>query len=201
MVQERGLPCISNIRTLIKTELELNCRIGATFGKAYCGIVGASDRFEYSILGAPVNLAARLMASTQNPGILVDEAVMLKAAHHPFESLEPVTAKGYDKPVKIFKPRESIRKSWKGLSSHFIGRNHEMGIVANSAKTILKTKRHSEMLFFTGPYGSGKSLLLSHAINRVERACSMSLKTFYASKHVFCEEDSFKPFRCVNTRS
>ena len=79
MVEERGLTTISNLKTLIKTELELDCKIGATFGKAYCGIVGAMDRHEYAVLGSPVNLAARLMASKQNPGILVDEAVMVRA--------------------------------------------------------------------------------------------------------------------------
>jgi class 3 adenylate cyclase len=77
MVEERGLPCISNIKTLVKTELELNCRIGATFGKAYCGIVGAGIRHEYAVLGSPVNLAARLMATQENHGILVDEAVKM----------------------------------------------------------------------------------------------------------------------------
>jgi hypothetical protein len=77
MVEERGLPCISNIKKLVKTELDLNCRIGATFGKAYCGIVGAVCRHEYAVLGSPVNLAARLMATKDNSGILVDEAVMM----------------------------------------------------------------------------------------------------------------------------
>jgi Adenylate and Guanylate cyclase catalytic domain len=89
MVEERGLPCISNIKKLIKTELELNCRVGATFGKVYCGIVGASNRHEYAILGSPVNLAARLMSTKDNNGILVDEAVKMSkwAGKMPDESL------------------------------------------------------------------------------------------------------------------
>jgi class 3 adenylate cyclase len=77
MVEERGLPCISNIKKLVKTELDLNCRIGATFGKAYCGIVGAGTRHEYAVLGSSINLAARLMATKDNNGILVDEAVKM----------------------------------------------------------------------------------------------------------------------------
>jgi Cdc6-like AAA superfamily ATPase len=117
-----------------------------------------------------------------------------ESSHQPFESLEPVTAKGYDHPVKIFRPHESIRKSWKKLSSNFVGRNIEMGAIAESAKTVLRIKSHAEMMFLTGPYGVGKSLVLAHAINRVKRACSQALKTCYSSTQVFCEEDSFKPF-------
>ncbi|KAG7342515.1 adenylate/guanylate cyclase [Nitzschia inconspicua] len=196
MVEERGLPCISNIKKLVKTELDLNCRIGATFGKAYCGIVGAVNRHEYAVLGSPVNLAARLMAAKDNNGILVDEAVKMKASHQPFESLEPIKAKGYDNLVKIYRPRESIRKSWKSLSSNFVGRNVEMGAVAQSAKYILKFRSHAQMIFFSGPYGVGKSLILAHAVNRVKRACSQALKTCYSSTYVFCDEDSFKPF-CI----
>ncbi|KAG7363712.1 adenylate/guanylate cyclase [Nitzschia inconspicua] len=194
MVEERGLPCISNIKKLVKTELDLNCRIGATFGKAYCGIVGAVNRHEYAVLGSPVNLAARLMAAKDNNGILVDEAVKMKASHQPFESLEPIKAKGYDNLVKIYRPRESIRKSWKSLSSNFVSRNVEMGAVAQSAKDILKIRSHAQMIFFSGPYGVGKSLILAHAVNRVKRACSQALKTCYSSTYVFCDEDSFKPF-------
>jgi Cdc6-like AAA superfamily ATPase len=69
-----------------------------------------------------------------------------------------------------------------------------MGHIAQRAKTILRTKSHAEMMFITGPYGVGKSLFLAHAINRVKRACSQALKTCYSFPHVFCEEDSFKPF-------
>lgn len=69
-----------------------------------------------------------------------------------------------------------------------------MGSIAQCAKMILKHKSHSEMMFLTGPYGVGKSLVLSHALNRVTRACSQALKTCYSSTYVFCDEDSFKPF-------
>jgi predicted ATPase len=69
-----------------------------------------------------------------------------------------------------------------------------MGSIAQSAKNILKSKSHAEMMFLTGGYGVGKSLVLAHALNRVTRACSQALKTCYTSTHVFCDEDSFKPF-------
>ena len=62
-------------------------------------------------MGPSVNLAARLMCSKSNSGILIDEKVQQRFIRSSTKSwsricdmqeLQPVKAKGYDKPVKIF---------------------------------------------------------------------------------------------------
>ena len=53
----------------MKQELNVDNRVGATFGKVYCGVVGGLRRHEFAVMGAPVNLAARLMGSKVNKGI------------------------------------------------------------------------------------------------------------------------------------
>ncbi len=76
-------------------ELGLQCKIGATIGEAYCGVVGGVRRHEYAVLGASGNLAARLLTSQINPGILVDNRVRMMATRSDgFNALPPGQAKG-----------------------------------------------------------------------------------------------------------
>jgi len=199
-IEERCVTSITNVKKLVKTELEIECKIGATFGQAYCGVVGGNNRHEYAVLGSSVNLAARLMASPHNPGILVDEAVMKKAGSRPFESLPPVSAKGYDEPVKIFKPKDSIRKSWTEVGSDFVGRKEELSTLTSLVESALgesnpKCKASATCALLFAPYGAGKSYLLSHAASTIEALCSDRSVNCHATRHVFCEEDCFKPFR------
>ena len=95
----------------MKSELNVDNKVGATFGKVYCGVVGGVHRHEFAVLGPSVNLAARLMASKENTGVLVDEAVQSHAkAKFRFRSHSEVTAKGYAKPVPTFEPLDSINQ-------------------------------------------------------------------------------------------
>jgi class 3 adenylate cyclase len=41
----------------LKSELKVDSRIGATFGKVYCGVVGGVRRHEFAVMGPAVNLA------------------------------------------------------------------------------------------------------------------------------------------------
>ena len=75
LVSSYLLPTIVGISEQLGQINGLITHIGATSGNCYCGTVGHLERHEYSILGPSVNLAARLMCSTSNPGILIDERV------------------------------------------------------------------------------------------------------------------------------
>ena len=58
MVEERAMPLMVNVRNLMKSELGIECKIGSTYSRAYCGYVTADhgSRTEYTVLGASVNL-------------------------------------------------------------------------------------------------------------------------------------------------
>ena len=84
---------------------------GATVGKGYCGLVGAPNRCEYAVMGPTVNLAARLMcaaeASAGEAAVFVDEGIRKSAREsqnrrHVFAEADPVKAKGFPRPVKVF---------------------------------------------------------------------------------------------------
>ncbi|EGB08489.1 hypothetical protein AURANDRAFT_63788 [Aureococcus anophagefferens] len=103
------------VRALKRLDVDAYC--GITVGKGFCGLVGAPNRCEYAVMGPTVNLAARLMAAAskkQSEPIFVDERVSRAArqsqsTRHVFTAMEPIKAKGFAEPVKVFALAESER--------------------------------------------------------------------------------------------
>lgn len=58
-------------RSFLHLNLNPQARVGVTSGMAYCGLVGASYRSEYALMGPAVNLAARLMCRCEEKGVNV----------------------------------------------------------------------------------------------------------------------------------
>jgi adenylate cyclase len=60
---------------------ELQAGIGVAAGQAVAGHIGAERRFEYTVIGDPVNEAARLteLAKRQQPRVLASEATLTGA--------------------------------------------------------------------------------------------------------------------------
>jgi class 3 adenylate cyclase/tetratricopeptide (TPR) repeat protein len=162
MVTNHALPATFAIHEALKNELQVENKIGATFGKAYCGVVGGVRRHEFAVMGAPVNLAARLMYSKDNSGILVDEAVQAHAdSRFAFKRLPPIEAKGYNKPVIIFQPLHAVHSKKRGMSHGFIGRHRDVAELTDVAKSIVNDPDDSStiMAFIIGEPGIGKSAL------------------------------------------
>ncbi len=80
-----------------------SCKIGISTGRAFCGTVGNETRAEYTMHGANVNFAARLMQKAET--VLVDEVTYEACKDHlEFKELPPITAKGKDEPVTVYEP-------------------------------------------------------------------------------------------------
>ena len=84
--------------------LGFDSSVGVTSGAAYCGLVGSSTRHEYAVMGPSTNLSARLMGRAAPGEILCDSAIRQRDRVHAYASLGAIKAKGYSKPVPIFKP-------------------------------------------------------------------------------------------------
>jgi len=83
----------------------LVARMGVTTGRAYCGICGSAERMEYTVLGDPVNLSARLMANAAANSVLVDEETFKIAQRElVFEALPPIKVKGKSAVISIYGP-------------------------------------------------------------------------------------------------
>jgi len=83
--------------------IELNVRIGINTGKVIVGNLGTKTRIEYTVIGAPVNLAQRMESSAPPGGILVTAAVRekLKNKFH-FTEKQNVAVKGYAETIEAY---------------------------------------------------------------------------------------------------
>lgn len=195
MVSQRALPAAIAIFSSLQMELGIGCKIGSTVGEAYCGVVGGVKRHEYAVLGPSVNLAARLMASKINPGILVDNRVRMMANRSfGFNALPPVVAKGYSEPVPIFEPLGALTGTWGRLLPNFVGRKEEILSVMKISMEMLQSLSPSRMVLVESKGGVGKSTLVAHAIEHVRRKISPNNKRLLVIRNISTESDSLVPF-------
>lgn len=194
MIENHAMPFAASLQSVLKTELGIECRMGGTYGNAYCGIVGGLERHEFSILGPAVNLAARLMGNPENHGFLVAEGARGEAHGWQFNAREPVQAKGYASPVPIFEPVLHKRSPWSRPQGGFVGREEEMGIILEFAEKSVSSECSSgKMVLVSGGSGIGKTAVLSEAVNRIQLQCFKQKHSQLVMGQVCCENDLFRP--------
>jgi adenylate cyclase len=88
----------------IHNGLRLKIGIGIATGSAFSGIVGSLRIKEFTSIGMPVNIAARLQQMAQAEEILICEATFQKLAGQiDANPLPPVAVKGVDEPIAVYK--------------------------------------------------------------------------------------------------
>ena len=91
--------------------MDIQCCVGITLGKIFCGETGSFQRYEYSLLGPSVNLSARLMAKGAWNQINCDEELKMQTGRrHTFTISGTHRLKGYDEPVPFFMPTQDKEK-------------------------------------------------------------------------------------------
>ena len=84
--------------------LRLKIGIGIACGKAFSGIMGSLRKKEFTSVGMPVNIAARLQGLARAGEILVDAPIHHQvAAEIKAEALPPTTVKGVDAPLQVYR--------------------------------------------------------------------------------------------------
>tara|TARA_X000001036_G_scaffold190460_1_gene179529 strand:- start:1061 stop:1486 length:426 start_codon:yes stop_codon:yes gene_type:complete len=81
---------------------EIHTGVGINTGPCVVGNMGSSSRFDYSVLGDAVNLAARLESSCKqyDTDLIISEHSMVEG--YVYEFIDEVTVKGKTEPVKIY---------------------------------------------------------------------------------------------------
>lgn len=108
--EDEALAAARAIATRLREEVpELNAGIGVAAGQVVAGNVGAKERFEYTVIGEPVNEAARLCEFAKSvPGHLVASsdtvarATETESAH--WSLGETVSLRGLDEPTTLAVP-------------------------------------------------------------------------------------------------
>jgi adenylate cyclase len=107
----RALSAARELRERLRQEVpELRAAIGVSYGETVAGNVGAAERYEYTVIGDPVNEAARLteLAKERGAGVLASEAALAEA--DPDEASrwqvgEQVILRGRSEPTRIAEPK------------------------------------------------------------------------------------------------
>eukprot|EP01041_Mallomonas_annulata_P002681 gene2681-5277_t len=210
MIAAFGLPdsshednCIRAVEVAIEVrhkfqKLSIDCRIGVAEGRVYCGVVGCiNDRCEYAMMGCSVNLAARLMGKCTPGDIIVNDTVHeMATSAFVFATLPQVEAKGYSKPVRVFRPVERANNKTlltsNNVTGEFFGRVSELNVFIGALQSIQKNHKnkdnkthqlqyqhqllpyistsflHPVSFILEGVAGVGKTRLVSEVIKRSE---------------------------------
>ncbi len=121
---------LAELRPLFQKQCghEMHMRIGINTGAAVVGNLGSSNRFDYSMLGDAVNLAARLEGANKQ----FDNYTMISETTYeqingafPCRELALLTVVGRKKPVRVFEPflEEEYRGKKDGLAVFAAGLN------------------------------------------------------------------------------
>jgi tetratricopeptide (TPR) repeat protein len=155
--------------------------VGVTTGRAFCGAVGNRRRREYTMLGAVVNLAARLMQEA-GQGVLCDAATA-EAARSVlvFERLAPLTVKGVSGPVPVYRPagpavRAATRVAARPAPATLVGREAERRRLAAALRRLQAAADSAgppqpvSVVVLEGEAGVGKSRLVLELMERATAA-------------------------------
>ena len=88
--QEEGIP-------------EIAIGVGVNSGICIAGNFGATDRFAFSLIGDPCNIAARLESATKEVGVgtLIGEETAINSDYL-LKSLDPISVKGKSQPLEVY---------------------------------------------------------------------------------------------------
>lgn len=111
----------------------LQVRIGINSGYCTVGNFGSDQRLEYTALGGPVNLAARLQARAEPDSIYLSESTWLLLRNHvECTEMEPFTPKGFTRPVRIYRldpvPGDNANGEEHGGPFRHVGEHVEVNI-------------------------------------------------------------------------
>ena len=109
---DHALAASIEIAMAVEQELgeQLSIGVGLNSGRVVAGNVGGGGRLEFSVIGDPVNVAARVEAATRQTGdaVLVSghtRALLSDRSAAALEPRPPVPLKGKSAPVELFAPR------------------------------------------------------------------------------------------------
>jgi class 3 adenylate cyclase/tetratricopeptide (TPR) repeat protein len=161
-------------------ELGVRCSIGMATGRVFCGPVGGPTRREYTLVGSPVNLAARLMQCAAGE-ILFDETTQATCRDRVVcEMLPPLSVPGWTllvTPLRALGIRPPL--------AAFTTDPYRIGLVEREVemsafREVLKALKagHGRIILLEGDLGIGKSRLIAEFLATSDQLGVRSLVGF-----------------------
>lgn len=151
--EEFALRAIQEIK-LNKPE-SINIRAGVNNGNIYFGLVGASNRREFTVMGTTVNLSARLMASAAENEIVISGKIKERVPEIETGEERHLKLKGVSDLFSAFELKV-VLETRKSKRFKLIGRVREQ----EEYKKAVKEKK-AVLINFKAEAGLGKSVLLN----------------------------------------
>jgi len=145
---------------------QYNLRISVVQGLSFCGLIGSSQRSEYTVIGTKVNLAARML-SYSNWGDIITDMDTLRFVERDYllEQLGEVNLRGVLNPVLAYKiGNRSALPSAEKHFGEFIGRKDQIDQVNAFLLRNVRDKK-SAVVNLMGVTGIGKTRFLQHVID------------------------------------
>ncbi len=127
----------------------LKVRMGIATGFCTVGNFGSDLRLDYTVLGSPVNLAARLQTTAEHNTILIDEYTKdLINSHVNSKYIDDITPKGFARPIPVFQLNDfkSVKHRKRRKSLSHVGDRVEVNVLdsSNIQAAIEELKRIQE---------------------------------------------------------
>lgn len=111
---DRALAAARALAERVRELPEVRAGIGLSAGRVLAGNVGAEQRFEYTVIGDPVNEAARLteLAKGDDTGVIASEAIVSRAGPEEagrWDLGESTELRGRPEPTRLARPGNAAR--------------------------------------------------------------------------------------------
>ena len=163
---QRGI----DFASALTRRLENQARAGVAAGTVYAGLVGSERRSTYTVLGATVNLAARLMQRASHGEVLVaGETANRISTQYALERLGNEEIKGFDEPMQICRVGAPTHRAEQPFEGPFVGRDEPLSHLTSVVEG-LGDGNPGGITYIYGEAGLGKSRLIHEALQTASPA-------------------------------